>query len=135
MFDQSVINENRLHYIQSISNQSADSFTFSVTNGISSLESLVFHFTILPKTLYIETRELVVTEGKSAALLPSNLHVITGYYEDKIEDYLIVDPPTSGILSSVEAVERSGDGVTIFSVSDLERKTIVVRKKISSRDL
>ena len=35
VFDQSVINEGRLHYIQSISNQTSDSFTFDVSNGIS----------------------------------------------------------------------------------------------------
>ena len=49
VFDQATINEGRLHYIQSISNQSSDSFIFDVTNGISSLNDLVFHFTILPK--------------------------------------------------------------------------------------
>lgn len=83
IFDQSVINDGRLHYIQSISNQSSDSFTFDVTNGINQLSGLAFHFTILPKTLYIETREVTVTEGKSVTLLPSHLHVITTYYEDK----------------------------------------------------
>ena len=51
VFDQATINEGRLHYIQSISNQSSDSFIFDVTNGISSLNDLVFHFTILPKVL------------------------------------------------------------------------------------
>ena len=38
-----------------------------------------------------------------------------------------MDPPTSGFLASVEAAERSQEGVTIFSVEDLERKTIEVR--------
>ena len=59
IFDQSVINDGRLHYIQSMSNQSSDSFTFDVTNGISQLPRLTFHFTILPKTLYVETRDMV----------------------------------------------------------------------------
>ena len=86
MFDQSVINEGRLHYIQAISNQTADHFTFDVTNGISELKDLVFHFTILPKTLYVETRELIATEGGEATLTTHNLHVITDYYVDKIED-------------------------------------------------
>ena len=49
VFEQSIINEGRLHYIQSISNQSSDSFVFEVSNGISSLNDLVFHLTILPK--------------------------------------------------------------------------------------
>ena len=84
-----MINEGRLHYIQSISNQSTDSFSFDVTNGISHLADLVFHFTVLPKTLYIETRDLRVTEGQEATLTSANIHVITDYYLDKINDFLI----------------------------------------------
>ena len=51
VFDQATIDEGRLHYIQSISNQSSDHFTFDVTNGISSLNDLTYHFTILPKVM------------------------------------------------------------------------------------
>ena len=137
IFDQSIINEGRLHYIQSISNQSLDSFIFDVTNGISELNELTFHLTILPKTLYIETRDLVVTEGKSTKLLPANLHVLTSYYEDKIEDYLIVDPPTSGQLvfngGKENKRKRKNDGqqvkfktVNIFSIDDLDKGLIEV---------
>lgn len=110
----------RLHYIQAISNQTTDSFVFDVTNGISRLSDLVFHFTILPKTLYIETRELVVTEGATTILKPVNLHIITGYYEDKIEDYLVTVPPSFGRL------EINGSTATIFSVLDLEAHKIKV---------
>ena len=128
MFDQAIINEGRLHYIQSISNQSSDSFVFDVTNGISSLNDLVFHFTILPKNLYIETRDLEVTEGKEAILTPQNVHVLTDYFVDKINDYLIVDPPTSGRLVSIN--QKTDDkvlpAVTIFSVGDLEKQRIRV---------
>ncbi len=128
VFDQSVINEGRLHYIQSISNQSADSFTFDVSNGINQLTGLTFHFTILPKEVYVETREVVVTEGKAVTLLPSHLHIITAYYEDKIKDYLIVDPPLSGTLqSSGRQGGRKRKQLNIFSVEDLERKTVQVR--------
>ena len=45
-----------------------------------------------------EYRELVLTEGGSMNLASNNIRVITDYYVDKIEDYLIVDPPTSGKL-------------------------------------
>eukprot|EP00094_Tigriopus_californicus_P012169 TCALIF_11761-PA protein Name:"Similar to CSPG4 Chondroitin sulfate proteoglycan 4 (Homo sapiens)" AED:0.07 eAED:0.06 QI:0/0.64/0.33/0.86/1/1/15/679/2482 len=128
VFDQSIINEGRLHYIQSISNQSSDSFVFDVTNGISQLTDLHFHFTILPKTLYIETREMTVTEGKSTLLMPSHMHVITSYYEDKIEDYLIVDPPTSGRIVSTEKSKRrknrNEESLTIFSIQDLKDQTV-----------
>ena len=137
LFDQSVINEGRLHYIQAISNQTSDHFMFDVTNGISELKDLVFHFTILPKTLYVETRELVATEGGEATLTTQNLHVITDYYVDKIEDYLIVDPPTSGrLVATSNSYENGGDAnmhvtesaVAIFSVDDLLERRIRVRE-------
>ena len=48
-FTQSIINEDRLHYIQSSPNKTRDSFTFDVTNGITHLDNLVFHFIIIPK--------------------------------------------------------------------------------------
>ena len=135
VFDQATINEGRLHYIQSISNQSLDSFVFEVSNGISKLSDLIFHFTILPKNLYIEARDLMVTEGKEVTLTSANIHVITDYFVDKINDYLIVDPPTSGRLVSIdttadreypiEKIKKLPD-VTIFSINELEQQLIKV---------
>nr|XP_040572532.1 chondroitin sulfate proteoglycan 4-like [Lepeophtheirus salmonis] len=110
-FTQQLIDEGHLHYIQSVSNQSDDSFRFEVTNGISTLRDLLFHFTIVPTNLYIETRNLVVTEGSKIPISPENLHVLTSYYEDKIKDYLIVDPPKRGRLESLDARK---DLVTLF---------------------
>ena len=78
---------------------------------------------MVPKTLYVETREIAVTEGDSAILLPSHLHVITAYYEDKIKDYLIVDPPVFGRLQSSKTPRRQ---LNIFSVDDLEQRTVQV---------
>jgi len=104
-----------------------DSFEFDVSNGISSLERLVFRLTILPRTIYIETRPIAVTEGRSTPMTAKNLHVITGYYADKIADYLIVDPPTHGwLVAAGDRAKRKEnmENVAIFSISDLERNLI-----------
>ena len=50
-FTQNIINEGRLHYVQSSSNQTRDSFMFDVSNGISSIVGLVFHFIIIPQVV------------------------------------------------------------------------------------
>ena len=83
------------------------------------------------QNLYIETRDLVVTEGKEGSLTSANIHVITDYFVDKINDYLIVDPPTSGRLVSIQDTELPDNSkvlpaVTIFSVEDLEQQRIRV---------
>ena len=69
-----------------------------------------------------------MTEGDSAILLPSHLHVITAYYEDKIKDYLIVDPPVFGRLESSRKGNGRGRQLNIFSVDDLEQRTVQVRR-------
>ena len=77
---------------------------------------------------------MAVTEGASALLLPSHLHVITAYYADKIKDYLVVDPPVFGRLQSSS---RNGKGrqLNIFSVDDLEQRTVQVNQPYVSYSL
>ena len=91
-FTQRIIDQGRLHYVQSMSNQTSDSFVFDVTNGISNLYGLVFHFLIIPRELYIETRPVFVTEGETAVLQLDNIHVLTSFYEDK-ELFINIDEP------------------------------------------
>lgn len=67
--------------------QSSDSFSFDVTNGISGLQELVFHFRILPKTLYIDTRELVLTEGGSVNLATNNIRVREIFFDAYLEPF------------------------------------------------
>ena len=71
---------------------------------------------------------MVVTEGKEGSLTSANIHVITDYFVDKINDYLIVDPPTSGRLVAInnEHQAKVAPAVTIFSVDDLEKQRIRV---------
>ena len=122
-FTQAAIDEGRLHYVQSMSNQTSDSFIFDVTNGISSLYGLVFHFLIIPKDIYIETRPVYVTEGEEAFLSLDIIHVLTSYYEDKIADFLLISAPSHG---SVVAAD-TGNNVTIFSIAQLKGRQIKVK--------
>lgn len=47
----------------------------------------------------------------------------------QIKDYLIVDPPVSGSLRSTSRKAKSKKPLNIFSVEDLERKTVQVGTK------
>ena len=122
-FTQAVIDEGRLHYVQSMSNQTSDSFVFDVTNGISSIYGLVFHFIIIPKDLYIETRPVTVIEGQDATLSMENIHVLTSFYEDKIADFLVVSHPQHGSFISAHNPNKN---VTIFNLAQLKGRQIKV---------
>ena len=119
-FTQAAIDQGRLHYVQAMSNQTTDSFIFDVTNGISSLYSLVFHFIIIPKDIYIETRPVFVTEGQTSFLSLDNIHVLTSYYEDKIADFLLVSGPQHG------AIVSDNKNISIFSLDQLKGRQIKV---------
>jgi hypothetical protein len=78
----------------------------------------------------------VLTEGGNINLASNNIRVITDYYVDKIEDYLIVDPPTSGRLIAVpsgglDVIPKANEKtVTIFSTEDLDERRIKVGRVI-----
>lgn len=64
VFDQSTINSEKMFYIQASVNQSSDYFIFDVTNGITWLKDLMLKIIIIPENMYINTRAVVVDEGK-----------------------------------------------------------------------
>ncbi|XP_034935285.1 chondroitin sulfate proteoglycan 4 [Chelonus insularis] len=97
-FDQSVINEGRVYYVQSVANQTEDSFVVDVTNGITWMRGLVIDFLIVPDKLYVKVDNITVVEGKSVPLESSNFHVITTYFIGKLTNYQITNKPKHGMI-------------------------------------
>ncbi|XP_046745666.1 chondroitin sulfate proteoglycan 4 [Diprion similis] len=97
-FEQSTINEGKLHYVQSEPNQTQDSFTFDVTNGITWLRDLALNLVVIPDKLYLASGNLSVVEGKSVVLDESDFPVITEYYAGKVTDYRVIEKPKHGTI-------------------------------------
>ena len=126
VFDQSAINENRLHYIQSGANQTNDYFIFDVTNGIVTLYNITFQLAIIPKFIYVEARPVEVLEGGHVSLTASDIKILSPYYVDKVEEFLITRPPAHGLIQ----LKTSGDplnpeSIQRFSYQQLSEKQIV----------
>ncbi|XP_069672310.1 chondroitin sulfate proteoglycan 4 [Periplaneta americana] len=100
LFDQSLLDDKRLHYIQAAANRTRDRFVVDVTNGISWLRGLSVQFLIVPEWLYISGGELRVMEGDSVTLAESLLTVLTEYYRGRVTEYRVVEPPGAGALQS-----------------------------------
>ena len=64
MWDQTVINEGRLRYIQSEPNKTHDSMEFDVTNGVQTLKDLRLDFIVVPTTLLLASMPVIVNEGE-----------------------------------------------------------------------
>lgn len=122
-FDQSVINEARVYYVQSVANQTEDSFVVDVTNGITWQRGIVVNFIIIPDKLYIQADNITVTEGKTVALETNNFNVITMYYTGKLTDYRIIEKPRHGnIIDSTK-----NNQIKKFSHKHLEAGVIVYK--------
>ncbi|XP_043482850.1 chondroitin sulfate proteoglycan 4 isoform X2 [Leptopilina heterotoma] len=97
-FEQNLINEDRLYYVQAVINQTRDRFVVDVTNGITWLRGLVVNFVMIPEKLYMSAHNLTVIEGKTVAFTPSDFYAITSYYAGKITDYTIEEKPKHGSI-------------------------------------
>lgn len=64
MWDQTVINDGRLRYVQSEPNKTHDSMHFVVTNGVQTLRDLRLDFVVIPATLILASTTVLVNEGK-----------------------------------------------------------------------
>ncbi|XP_015604510.1 chondroitin sulfate proteoglycan 4 [Cephus cinctus] len=95
-FDQSLINEGRVYYVQSVLNQSQDHFVLDATNGISWLRNLQVSFVIVPDKLYLQAANLTVVEGKSIIMRENDFRVVTSFYEGKVTDFRITEKPKHG---------------------------------------
>lgn len=124
VFDQAAINENRLHYIQSGANQSSDQFVFDVTNGVVTLTNLTFQLAIIPKSIYLLARPIEVLEGGHTALTASDLKIVTRYYADKVDAFLVVRLPVHGSLQ-LKGSSGNGEPLARFTYSQLLEKQIV----------
>ena len=63
MWDQTVINDGRLRYVQSEPNKTQDSMFFQVTNGVKTLHDLRLDFLVVPSTLLLISSPVIINEG------------------------------------------------------------------------
>lgn len=75
-----MINENRVLYIQAGVNQSRDTITFNITNGLVWLTNIRLDIIIIPEHWYLKSNEIIVNEGGSTQISPVHLYVETEYY-------------------------------------------------------
>lgn len=116
VFSQSAINEGHLHYNHTEINASEDYFIFDVTNGITTLKDLSFHFKIISKSIFLKTNNITVMEGGEVPLKVSDIGVTNPYYESWIEEYLVIEKPQHGYISYID---NSRSRISRFNDSSL----------------
>ncbi|KAG7313392.1 hypothetical protein JYU34_000510 [Plutella xylostella] len=96
VFDQSIINSNRLVYVQSGVNRTRDKIVMDVTNGIVWLKHIELTIIIIPEHFYIVPANLTVVEGEAVSIKPEMFRTITEYYRGKVVLYKVLEKPKYG---------------------------------------
>lgn len=97
-FNQDLINEDRIAYIQSTVNASHDRILFNVTNGVVWLNGLTLDIQIIPDRIYLKTNQVKVSEGGTTTLTTDHFVVVTDYYKDRVTEYVMIKEPDFGCL-------------------------------------
>lgn len=96
VFDQSIINVNRLTYVQSGVNRTRDRIKMDVTNGIVWLRGVELTVIIIPEHFYAKAINLTVVEGAAVSLRPDLFKTVTEYYRGKVVSYKVIEKPKYG---------------------------------------
>lgn len=115
-FTQSVLNENRIVYIQSVANETSDKIVFNVTSSIIWLNNVVLDIQVIPEHLYLGSKTLTVYEGGVVLISPVNLFTQTHYYKSKVTDYLLLELPKHGCVQ----IRKSCTKLAKFSHKELK---------------
>ncbi|CAB3369577.1 Hypothetical predicted protein [Cloeon dipterum] len=132
IFDQTLIDSGRLHYVQASSNATQDRIVLDVTNGIWSTQGLWLKIVVVPKHIYIQGSELSVVEGGIVALSKSNIAILTDYYVNKINEFKVTKLPKAGQLVLAKEGGKSMN-VKKFSSKQLEAGQILYQHNGSEK--
>ncbi|KOB71115.1 putative Chondroitin sulfate proteoglycan 4, partial [Operophtera brumata] len=115
VFDQSIINENRLVYVQSGVNRTRDRIRMDVTNGIVWLKDVEIAIIIIPEHFYVSARNLTVVEGASVSLRPDSFRTETEYYRGKVVSYKVAKKPKFG---KIVMGDQELDGLPLVALTE-----------------
>lgn len=115
-FSQDLVNDHKVLYIQSGTNQTHDKLVINVTNGIVWRANLHLDIEIIPERLLLDTNNLLVNEGGVATVTVSHIFVVTEYYKAKINLYTIESDVTHGCIQVHKRCLKS----KVFSHKELQ---------------
>ncbi|CAH1252993.1 CSPG4 [Branchiostoma lanceolatum] len=120
-FTQQDVNDGRLQYVQTATNQLSDRFVLDVSNGILTSRDLVFEVEIVPKLVPVEVKNFTILEGASTPLVENIVKVSNRHFVGLAWVYELLEGPSSGQIESTR-----GPGVALRSfTSDQVRKQFV----------
>ncbi|XP_010133770.1 PREDICTED: chondroitin sulfate proteoglycan 4-like, partial [Buceros rhinoceros silvestris] len=120
-FTQQDVDEGKVQYVQTVSDQVDDRFSLDVTNGVRTVSGIDISIDIIPRKIPLEVQNFTVIEGGSKALVEDYLKISSRHFAGLSCEFVLIEQPKHGY---VENVRVPGIKLTTFSRKQVEQELI-----------
>ncbi|XP_010176891.1 PREDICTED: chondroitin sulfate proteoglycan 4-like, partial [Mesitornis unicolor] len=120
-FTQQDIDEGKVQYVHTVSDQPDDSFSLDVTNGVRTVSGIDFTVDIIPRMIPLEVQNFTVLEGGKKALVEDYLKISSRHFAGLSCEFILIKQPKHGY---VENSHVPGIKLTTFTRKQMEHELI-----------
>ncbi|XP_010003696.1 PREDICTED: chondroitin sulfate proteoglycan 4-like [Chaetura pelagica] len=120
-FTQQDVDEGKVQYVQTVSDQLDDCFSLDVTNGVQTVSGLEISVDIIPRMIPLEVQNFTVIEGGSKALVEDYLKISSRHFAGLSCEFILIEQPKHGY---VENSGLPGIKLTTFTRKQVEQELI-----------
>uniref|UniRef100_A0A8C0F7Z7 Laminin G domain-containing protein n=1 Tax=Bubo bubo TaxID=30461 RepID=A0A8C0F7Z7_BUBBB len=111
-FTQQDVDEGKVQYVQTVSDQLDDRFSLDVTNGVQTVSGIEISVDIIPRMIPLEVQNFTVIEGGSKALVEDYLKISSRHFAGLSCEFILIEQPKHGY---VENSHVPGKKLTTFT--------------------
>uniref|UniRef100_A0A8D2QUR4 Laminin G domain-containing protein n=1 Tax=Zosterops lateralis melanops TaxID=1220523 RepID=A0A8D2QUR4_ZOSLA len=92
-FTQQDVDEGKVRYVQTVSDQLEDHFFLDVTNGVRTVNGIEISVDIIPRMIPFEVQNFTVFEGGSKALVEDYLKILSRHFAGLSCEFILTEQP------------------------------------------
>ncbi|XP_009987067.1 PREDICTED: chondroitin sulfate proteoglycan 4-like, partial [Tauraco erythrolophus] len=99
-FTQQDVDEGKVQYVQTVSDQLDDRFSLDVTNGVRTVSGIEMSIDIIPRMIPLEVQNFTVIEGGSKALVEDYLNISSRHFAGLSCEFILIEQPKHGYIEN-----------------------------------
>ncbi|NWV36669.1 CSPG4 protein, partial [Grantiella picta] len=120
-FTQQDVDEGKVQYVQTVSDQLDDHFFLDVTNGVQTVSGIEISVDIIPRMIPLEVQNFTVIEGGSKALVEDYIKISSRHFAGLSCEFILTEQPKHGYIENSHA---PGIKLTTFTRKQVEQELI-----------
>ncbi|NXT73705.1 CSPG4 protein, partial [Zapornia atra] len=120
-FTQQDVDEGKVQYMQTVSDQLDDHFSLDVTNGVQTVNGIEISVDIIARMIPLEVQNFTVIEGGSKALVEDYLKISSRHFAGLSCEFILIEQPKHGYIENSHV---PGMKLTTFTRKQVEQELI-----------